>query len=273
MSFQRLGRELVELREWIGAAVRRHTGRPLPPRRERLAQSWRAFDREALLATPVNEARIVVLDTETTGMQPFGGDTLVEIALVEYTGLRLTGRELTSLIHPGRHIPSESTAIHGLADADVVDAPSLERILDDVLEFLDGALIVGHHVGFDLRFLNRAALRHIHHRLPNPALNTMVLFQAWSGKRGLFGLDEVADACGIPVSERHNARGDALVCGEIFAWLATHLTERTATVGDLLAISPPDPRYGPHYSRPLAGTRHVPEADGNHADTRETNGD
>ncbi|QIT55636.1 3'-5' exonuclease [Aquisalimonas sp. 2447] len=251
MSFRQLSKELREVREHLGAALRRRLGAPLTERRARLFQRCRDFDPSPLLATPVNQTRIIVLDTETTGLQPYAGDALVEIAMLEYCGLEFTGQELCSLIHPGRHIPTASTVIHGLTDMDVVDAPSLERILDDILEFLDGALIVGHHVGFDLRFLNRAALRHVHCRLPNPALNTMTLFQIWTGRRGLFGLDEVARTCGVPIHERHNARADAVVCGEVFRRLATELTGADATVGDLLALSPPDPEYGPDYSRPL----------------------
>ena len=251
MSFRQLRKELRELREHLGATLRRQLGAPLPERRARLFHSCRSFDPASLLATPVNQARIIILDTETTGLQPYAGDALVEIAMLEYRGLECTGQELCSLIHPGRHIPTASTVIHGLKDMDVVDAPSLERILDDILEFLDGALIVGHHVGFDLRFLNRAALRHVHCRLPYPALNTMTLFQAWSGRRGVFGLDEVARACGVPVHERHNARADAVVCGEIFQRLTTELTGADATIADLLALTPPDPEYGPDYSRPV----------------------
>lgn len=250
MSFRKLHKELRELQEHLGAALRRQMRGPMPERRGGLLRRCRRFDPAPLLATPVNQARIVVLDTETTGLQPYAGDALVEIAMLEYRGLECSGQELCSLIHPGCHIPAASTVIHGLTDTDVVDAPSLERILDDVLEFLDGALIVGHHVGFDLRFLNRAALRHIHCRLPNPALNTMTLFQAWSGRRGVFGLDEVARACGVPVHERHSARADAVVCGEIFQRLTTALTGADATIADLLALTPPDPEYGPDYSRP-----------------------
>ena len=262
MSIRQLGKELREVREHLGATLRRRLGAALPERRTRLSRECCRFDPAPLLTTPVNQARIVVLDTETTGLQPYAGDTLVEIAMLEYRGLEFTGRELCSLIHPGRHIPAASTAIHGLTDTDVVDAPSLERILDDVLELLEGALIVGHHVGFDLRFLNRAALRHIHCRIPNPALNTMTLFQAWTGRRGLFALDEVARACGVPVHERHSARGDAVVCGEVFRHLVTELAGPEATVADLLALSPPDPEYGPDYSRPLKppGTAPPPQS-------------
>lgn len=250
MSFRQLMQEMQAISELMGARLRRSMLSPLSPRRQAARDCCVNFDQTALLNTAVNDARIVVLDTETTGMQPYAGDGLVEIALIEYRGLKPTGREFCSLIHPGRPIPPEATAIHGLSDADVVDAPSLERVLDDVVAFLDGALLVGHHIGFDLRFLNRMALRHLHCRLPFPALNTMVLFQAWTGRHGVFSLDDVAAACGVDVYDRHNARGDALVSGEIFRVLATALTDADTTVGDLLAISAPDPEYGPHYSRP-----------------------
>ncbi|WP_290651455.1 3'-5' exonuclease [Aquisalimonas sp.] len=249
MSFRRLALELRELSELVGANVRRRLQPFHSQRRSANFRRCQGFDATRLLATRLNQARVVILDTETTGLEPFAGDALVEIAMLEYRGLEPTGRELCSMIHPGRPIPARATAIHGLTDADVADAPSPERILDNVVEFLDGGLIVGHHVGFDLRFLNRATLRHLHCRLPFPALNTMVLFQAWSGRRGYFSLDQVARACGIDVRDRHNARGDAVVCGEIFQHLGAQLTAANATVADLLAVTAPDPEYGPHYSR------------------------
>lgn len=252
MSFRQLGQEMTELREWLGAAVRRRYGRALSEPRASLAARWAQFDRQALLATPLREAPVVVLDTETTGFEPYGGDGLVEIALIEQQGLVPTGREFTSLVHPGRPIPLTSGFVHHLTDLDIVDAPSLERVVDDVFAFFDGALLVGHHVGFDLRFLNRLALRHLDRPIPNPAVNTAVLFQAWRDRRGSCDLDAVAAACDLPVHDRHNARGDAQVCSAIFARLAATMAERGDTVGDLLAITPPDPKYGPHYSRPDA---------------------
>lgn len=254
MSFRQLGQEITELREWLSAAMRRRYRRALAEPRAGIAARWAQFDRQALMATPLREAPIVVLDTETTGFEPYGGDGLVEIALIEQRGLIPTGREFTSLVHPGRPIPLTSGFVHHITDLDVADAPSLERVVDQVFDFFDGALLVGHHVGFDLRFLNRLALRHLDRPIPNPTVNTAVLFQAWRDRRGSCDLDAVAAACDVPVHDRHNARGDAQVCSAIFARLAATMAERGDTVGDLLAVTPPDPKYGPHYSRPHVGT-------------------
>lgn len=250
MEFRRLGRELVELSEWTRAGLRRRLRPPRVGARAALHRAYRAFDGRALARRPLAEAPVVVIDTETTGLQPYGGDRIVEIALLAYRGLVPTGRAFYSRVHPGRPVPSESTHIHGLTDMDLADAPSLERIVDDVLGFLSGAVIVGHHVGFDLRFLNRAALRHISYRIPNPAVNTMVLFQAWSGRRHACGLDEAAAACGVRVPGRHNAHDDAATCGALFRFLAPRLCPANATVADLLAVTPPRPVYGPGAAAP-----------------------
>lgn len=203
--------------------------------RRRLHDRCVALDRRALLDTPVAEARYVVLDTETTGLAAYAGDRIVQLALLEYRGLQPTGEELCSLVRPGIPIPARATDIHGIDDDMVVGAPTIEELIDEVVAFLDGAVLVGHHVAFDLRFLNRVTQRTLFCRLPHPTLDTMLMYLARSGRLGHYGLGEIAEACGVPVAGRHDARGDALMCGRVFARLAAPAAAAGATVGDLAA--------------------------------------
>ncbi|MDZ7749039.1 MAG: 3'-5' exonuclease [Halofilum sp. (in: g-proteobacteria)] len=129
------------------------------------------LDTRALLATPVAEARFVVLDLETTGFAAYAGDEIVQAALLEYRGLEPTGEALCSLVRPSIPIPATATAVHGIDDEIVADAPTIEAIIDDIVEFLDGAVIVGHHAAFDLRFLNRVTQRELFCRLPHPTVD------------------------------------------------------------------------------------------------------
>ncbi len=247
MSFQRLLIELRELRELLRAGVRRRLYHPPPGAGRRY--DWRrrlaGYDPSALLRTPLMDARFVMLDTETTGLEAYGGDEIVEIALLEYHGLEPTGREFWSRVDPGIPVPPESTAIHGIGDADVAGAPHLDTVMERILPFIDDAVLVGHHIAFDLRFLNRAIRRIVHRQLPHPAINTMTLYQAWTGQLGHHALGEVASACNVPLHDRHSARGDAVICGSIFRYLAPRLLAGDATVADLLAVAPPAPEYGP----------------------------
>lgn len=247
MSFKQLHLEFREIREAIAATCRRRLRRSRPPGHQRLHELCMNFDLESVLSVPLRKARIVALDTETTGFQVYAGDEIVEIALIEYIGHRRTGRELCSRIRPGIPIPPSSTEIHGISDDDVADAPLIDEIIEDIVDFTGHSVLVGHHVEFDLRFLDRATQRMFDCRLPQPAVDTMVLFQAMSGQLDRYSLDEVADACGISIRNRHSARGDAVACGTICMHLIERLLPSNARVADLVSISEPMPEYGPDY--------------------------
>lgn len=195
------------------------------------------FDLKGMLATPVHEARYVVMDTETTGFRAYGGDEIVQIAMIEYKGLEPTGEEFASLVRPSIPIPPTSTEIHGIDDDMVSDAPAIDDIIDDVVQFIGESTIVGHHIAFDLRFLNRVIQRCLLCRLPQPTLDTMVLYLAHSGRLGRYTLEDVAAACGTPVLDRHDAHGDAETCGKIFSHLADRMVGRGATVAELIATT------------------------------------
>ena len=173
------------------------------------------------------------MDTETTGFKAYAGDEVVSIALVELDGLEMTGEEYMTHINPGRPIPAESTSIHGIADADVADSPPLVEVLPEVLDFIGQAVVVGHHVDFDLRFLNKTCQKELLTRLYHPYLDTMLLFLSCSGRFGHYTLEQVADECGVPVADRHSARGDALTTALVFQRLVKYLMSEGGTVLEL----------------------------------------
>lgn len=247
MHFHQLRKELREITEILrlhcGRRLHRYgflgAGRHVPRRSRR--------EYEDLLALPVRTAPFGVLDTETTGFEPYGGDEIVQIALIEYRGLEPTGRELSSLVRPGGPIPPRSTAIHGISDAMVADAPSIDELIDDIVHFIDGHVLVGHHIAFDMRFLDRITRRCMLGDLPHPRLDTAMLHLATGGLPDAIGLDHAAAACGIPIDNRHDARGDARACGQLFARLASHLTTDETTVGELIERVHPIAGLSPHH--------------------------
>ena len=98
--------------------------------------------------------RIVVLDTETTGLEVARGHRVIEIGCIEMVrGLR-TGRTFHAYLNPDRSVPPEATAIHGLRDADLASAPRFADIGRPFLEFIHGAVLVVHHAPFDIDFLD-----------------------------------------------------------------------------------------------------------------------
>jgi DNA polymerase III subunit epsilon len=98
--------------------------------------------------------REIVFDTETTGLSPLNGDRLVEIGCVELSNRVETGRTFHAYFNPGRPMPIEAEAVHGLSDAFLSDKPLFGDICEDLLEFLGDCPLVAHNATFDFGFLN-----------------------------------------------------------------------------------------------------------------------
>ena len=124
--------------------------------------------------------------------------------------------------------------MHSICDADVAYAPPIEEVLHDVTRFIGESVLVGHHVPFDLRFLNKALHRKFRCRLRNPWLDTMLMYVALSGRLGHYSLEDVARFCNVEIRDRHTARGDALMTAAMFKTLASSLIAGHRTVGTLI---------------------------------------
>ena len=101
-------------------------------------------------------AREIVLDTETTGLDPRRGDRLVEIACIELQDLLPTGRTFHRYVNPERDMPIEAEKVHGLSARFLADKPKFSEtdVCDAFLEFVGDAVIVAHNAGFDRGFVN-----------------------------------------------------------------------------------------------------------------------
>ena len=98
--------------------------------------------------------REIVFDTETTGLNPAGGDRLVEIGCVEMFNRVETGRHYHAYFNPDRSMPSEAEAVHGLSSIFLSDKPRFLEKADELLDFLGDAPLVAHNASFDFGFLN-----------------------------------------------------------------------------------------------------------------------
>ncbi len=98
--------------------------------------------------------REIILDTETTGLDPAAGHRIVEIGAVELVHHVPTGRHFHHYVNPGREIPAEALAVHGLTNELLKDRPNFAQICVSLLEFLGDAVLVMHNALFDLAFLN-----------------------------------------------------------------------------------------------------------------------
>ena len=98
--------------------------------------------------------REIVLDTETTGLDPLNGDRLVEIGCIELVNRIPSGQTFHAYLNPERNMPAEAFAIHGLSDEFLKDKPQFAAVADALIGFLGDAPLVIHNAGFDIGFLN-----------------------------------------------------------------------------------------------------------------------
>lgn len=98
--------------------------------------------------------RELVLDTETTGLDPKRGDRLIEIGCIELHDRTPTGREFHRFINPERVVPPEAQAVHGISTEFLRDKPLFAAVAKDFLDFIGGDILVIHNASFDVGFLN-----------------------------------------------------------------------------------------------------------------------
>jgi len=98
--------------------------------------------------------REIILDTETTGMDPLQGDRIVEIGCVEVENQVPTGKTYHVYINPERDVPAEATAVHGITNDFLKDKPTFGEIVGDFVDFIADSRLVIHNAEFDIKFLN-----------------------------------------------------------------------------------------------------------------------
>jgi DNA polymerase III epsilon subunit len=183
-----------------------------------------------LQAEKISDARLddltyVVFDTETTGLLPNQGDEIVQIAAVRIVnGKRVKGEVFDTLVNPGRSIPASSTAVHGVSETMVRDAPNVLQALERFRVFSHGAVLVAHNAPFDMEFLRRRE-RELGNRFDNPILDTVLLSAAVFGQAETHTLDALVERLGLSIAqgERHTAIGDAVATAEVFLRLKSML--------------------------------------------------
>src|SRR5476651_2016514 len=103
--------------------------------------------------------REIVLDTETTGLDPSDGHRIIEIGCVELINHLPTGSTYQCYLNPERDIPLDSQRVHGITDEFVADKPVFAAAVEELLVFLSDSPLIIHNAGFDLKFLNAELVR------------------------------------------------------------------------------------------------------------------
>ncbi len=170
----------------------------------------------------IGAMRSIILDTETTGLDPANGHRIVEIGGIEVVNRGITGRDFHTYLNPDRDSDPGALDVHGLTTEFLADKPRFPDVIDEFLAFIDGAELIIHNAPFDVRFLNAEL-----DRIGRPPVTTFCngvtdsLAHAktlYPGKRN--SLDALCERYGISNAHRtlHGALLDSRLLAEV--WLA-----------------------------------------------------
>ncbi len=159
-----------------------------------------------------------VVDVETTGSQAGRDDRITEIAIVPVVSGSV-GEPWQTLVHPGRAIPPFISALTGITNEMVADAPRFHEIAEDVCARLGGHIFTAHNVSFDRRFVSSELARTCRTNLEGTSLCTVRLSRRLLPMLSRRSLDFVCQHFGIRITDRHRAGGDALATAHVLVRL------------------------------------------------------
>lgn len=208
----------------------------------------RHYATKAGLNRGVLEVDYCVLDTELTGLN-YKKDAIVSIGGIKMTGSRIkVGETFYATVKPRTDLTKESVVVHGITPSEVNDRPPLDSVIMDFLNFCGDAVIVGHFLSLDMKFLNKELQRAFNRKIENPQLDTWLIYD-WIEKQYLktIGYDEIlsgnkdllslAKKYNIEISESHNALMDAFVTAQLFQRLMIQVQGMgIRTIKELLKI-------------------------------------
>ncbi len=170
----------------------------------------------ALLDQPLRLLAGTAFDTETTGLDPEGGDEIIAVGAVRIVNARLLEPEVFErLVRPGIDPRPQSVRVHGLRPEVLRDQPEAAQVLAEFARFAAGTVLIAHNAAFDMRLLTlqggRAGVR-----FDQPVLDTLLLSLAVHPGHADHSLEAIAERLGVTIRGRHTALGDARAAAEIF---------------------------------------------------------
>ncbi len=193
-------------------------------------------------------SRSVLFDTETTGLDPRGGDRVIEVACLELVRDLPTGRSFHALIDPERNVPDDAARVHGITTAQLRGKPRFAEMVPALLDFLGDGPLVAHNAPFDFGFLDAEFSR-----LDLPALDPARMVDTLAMARTRFpglpnSLDALCRRFGIDLSERttHNALLDCRLLAQVYVELTggrqRGLELAAVEAGGITSYAPAGPR-------------------------------
>ncbi len=165
----------------------------------------------------------VIFDFETTGLSPTENEILEVGAICARNFLPV--KQFQMLIKPSRPIHPDATKIHGITDDMVKDAPSIQEVLPQLMEFIGARTLVAHNAKFDLSFLQVALKKHLNRECNNPSIDTLLLSRECFTQPS-YALGALAKSFGIEMAQAHRSIFDCQATLELFKKIEEHRDPR-----------------------------------------------
>ncbi|MBI4040926.1 MAG: 3'-5' exonuclease [Deltaproteobacteria bacterium] len=193
------------------------------------------------------ELEYVVFDFETTGLDAYQHDDIIEIGALKLRGPHPTGEIFHTLIDIGRKIPPQATQVHGITTQDLKGQPTIETVFPKFLEFIGPKMLIAHNAEFDLSFIHKNLMRFPELPFHNYCLDTLSLSKQLFSYEKKHNLDAIVQRFEIrKENDRHRSVGDCMLTAKIFSeFLETLKRKKLATLEHIRGCMIPPPRVHP----------------------------
>lgn len=185
----------------------------------------------------ISETRFIILDVESTGLDPLK-DKILSIGAVEVLNNQIYLSHTFELYLEQEEFNPKSAVIHGILKNGNVEKLNEEKAIEKLIDYIKGSIIVGHSIQFDISILNTTIKKYIDAKILNKSIDTIDLYKRLKGADFKSGssvsLDGLASEFKISKSDRHNAAGDAYITALLFINIIARLKNRgVLSIGDL----------------------------------------
>lgn len=164
----------------------------------------------------------VLFDIETTGLSP-EEDAVVELSAIKVSDGQVVD-EFSTLVNPCIHIPYSASSINGITDDMVKNSPTMDTVLKDFVSFVGDAVLVGHNIKrFDLKFIQRDAVRFLGKELTNDYVDTLIVANRYLPDLESHSLESLSYHYGISYAGAHRALSDCHINKQVYDCLAKEI--------------------------------------------------
>lgn len=164
----------------------------------------------------IDSSDFTIFDVETTGLSPYSGDRICEIAAIRTDSSCSNTRKFSSLVDPGRPISYGAFRVNGITSAMLAGSPAIEEVLPDFLKFAEGSVLVAYNAGFDLGFLESAMGEGRGVLNDYFVIDALALARKFFPGAGRYSLGIFARHLGIESGVEHRALADAWMTLKVF---------------------------------------------------------